>query len=115
MGQLVEFGLNDGGTILVEVHEVSRAGVPVTRGIGGGQVTERARQTFEEAVQHVEPAAQAIITQLRGMTQAPDEVQVEFGLDLHAEAGAFIAAAGATANFRISMTWRRAEPSPVKT
>ena len=27
------------------------------------------------------------------MPQAPDEVQVEFGLDLHAEVGAFIAAA----------------------
>jgi len=38
-------------------------------------------------------------------------VQVEFGLDLHAEAGAFIAAASATANFKIAMTWRRTEPS----
>ena len=26
MGQLVEFSLNDGGTILVEVHETTRAG-----------------------------------------------------------------------------------------
>lgn len=114
MGQLVEFGLNDGGTILVEVHEASRVGGPVTRGLSGDQVTERARQTFEDAVQRIEPAAQAIITQLRGMTQAPDEVQVEFGLDLHAEAGAFIAAASAIANFRIAMTWRHAEPSSVK-
>jgi len=63
-------------------------------------------------VQRVEPAAQAIITRLRGMAQAPDEVQVEFGLDLNAEADAFIiAAASATANFKIAMTWRRTEPS----
>lgn len=58
-------------------------------------------------MQRVEPAAQAIITRLRGMAQTLTEVQVEFGLDLHAEAGAFIAAAGATANFKIAMTWRR--------
>jgi len=107
MGQLVEFNLNDGGTILVEVHETTRTGGPVTRGLDGDQVTERARHTFEDAVERVEPAAQAIITRLRSMTQAPDEVQVEFGLDLHAEAGAFIAAASATANFKIAMTWRR--------
>jgi NTP-dependent ternary system trypsin peptidase co-occuring protein len=74
-------------------------------------VTERARCTFEDAVQRVEPAAQAIITRLRGMAQAPDEVQIEFGLDLHAEAGAFIAAAAAAANFKIPMTWRHTQPS----
>jgi hypothetical protein len=42
---LVEFGLNDGGTILVEVHETAGATGPVTRDICGGQATERARQT----------------------------------------------------------------------
>lgn len=111
MGQLVEFDLNDGGTILVEVHETTRTDGPVTRGLGGDQVTERARHTFEDALQHVEPVAQAVITRLCGMAQPPDEMQVEFGVDLHAEAGAFIAAASATANFKIAMTWRRTEPS----
>jgi Trypsin-co-occurring domain 1 len=53
-------------------------------------VTERASQTFEDAVQRRTPA-QAIITPLSRMPQAPDEVKVEFGLDLHAEVGAFIA------------------------
>ncbi len=113
MGRLVEFSLNDGGTILVEVQETTYGGGPVTRGLGSDQVTERARHTFEDAVQRVEPAALAIITRLRGMAQAPDEVQVEFGLDLHAEAGAFIAAASAAANFKIAMTWRRTQPTPV--
>ena len=37
-------------------------------------------------------------------------MQVEFDLDLHAEAGAFIAAA-VTANFKIAMIWRRSQPS----
>jgi hypothetical protein len=45
MGRLVEFDLNDGGTILVEVHETTRTGGPVTRGLSGDQVTERARHT----------------------------------------------------------------------
>jgi hypothetical protein len=107
MGQLVEFELND-GTILVEVHETASIGAPVTRGLPGNQVIERARHTFEEAVGCVEPAAQAIIARLRGMAQAPDEVQVEFGLDLTAEAGAFIAATSATANFKIALIWRPA-------
>jgi hypothetical protein len=43
------------------------------------------------------------------MPQALDEVQVEFGLDLHAEVGAFIAAA----NFKTAITWRRTQPSSI--
>jgi hypothetical protein len=54
MGQLVEFGLTGGGTILVEVHETARVGEPVTRGLHGEQVTGRARLTFEDAVERVE-------------------------------------------------------------
>jgi hypothetical protein len=49
------------------------------------------------------------------MTQAPDEVHIEFGLDLSAKVGAFIASASATANFKIAMTWRRTEPSSAHT
>ena len=108
MRQLVEFGLNDGGTILVEVHETASVTGPVTRDLCGGQVTERARKTFEDAVQPSNPRPGDHHAALR-MAQAPDEVQVEFGLDLHAEVGAFIAAA----NFKTAMTWRRTQPSSI--
>jgi len=52
---------------------------------------------------------QAVIAQLRSLAHAPDEVHVEFGLNLHAEAGAFIAAVGTTANFTVALTWRARE------
>ena len=41
------------------------------------------------------------------MADAPDEVVVEFGLQLSAEAGAFIASASSSATFTVSLTWRR--------
>jgi hypothetical protein len=34
-------------------------------------------------------------------------VGVEFGVTLSAEAGAFIAAAGTAANFKVTLTWHR--------
>jgi hypothetical protein len=70
MRQLVEFGLNDGGTILLEVHETASVAGPVTRDLCDGQVTERARQTFEDAVQR-RTSAQAIITRLCGGPEPP--------------------------------------------
>lgn len=103
VAQLIEFAVGSGQSIFVEVED-SAAG-PVTRGIGAQSIATRASQTFEDAISHVRPAAEAIVAQLRNLATAPDEVQVEFGLTLSAAAGAFIAAAGTAANFKISLTW----------
>ena len=34
-------------------------------------------------------------------------MEIEFGLDLHAEAGAFVAQASADANFSVRLTWHK--------
>jgi hypothetical protein len=103
MTTLVEFPVAGGGFVLVEV---SRSSGVVTRG-GPGGVFARAQQTFEEAVSRIQPAVQGVVEQLMALAQRPDEVTVEFGIDLHAEAGAFVAAAGSTANFTVTLTWRQ--------
>jgi Trypsin-co-occurring domain 1 len=74
-------------------------------------VTEQARHSFEDAIGRVQPAAQSLIAGLRAVADAPDEVGLEFGLELSAEAGAFIASASSTANFRVTLTWRRDHPA----
>jgi hypothetical protein len=106
--QLVGFPLEGGGTVLVEVEEPDRG--PVTRGLGrddqGSKVVQRTSQTFEEATAGVMPAAEALINRLKGLVDAPDEIGLEFGVQLSAEAGAFIASVAAEANFKISMSWK---------
>jgi hypothetical protein len=106
MGRLVEFPLEQGGSVLVEVPDTTFGSRPATRGLGSGEdVTRRAQRTFEAAVAQIQPAAQAIVDRLRRMEQTPDSVRVTFGLDLHAEAGAFIAAASTTATFTVELVW----------
>jgi hypothetical protein len=105
MAQLVEFAVGGDRSIFVQVED-SAAG-PVTRGIGAQSIATRASQTFEDAISHVRPAAEAIVAQLRSLAVAPEEVKVQFGLALSAEAGAFIAAASTAANFKVSLTWHR--------
>jgi hypothetical protein len=106
MKRLVEFPLKQGGSVLVEVDE-SPAG-PVMRGLGRDQSTlaERTDRTFEEATAAVTPAAASLISQLRWMSNPPAEIGIEFGVQLSAQTGAFIASAAAAANFKVSMTWR---------
>lgn len=106
MTRLVEFPTADGGTVLVEVADA--AGTVVTRGGDSHTgVFARAQQTFERALSNVRPAVQGVIDELMNLPNQPDEVTLEFGLDLHAEAGAFIAAASTSSNFTITLTWSR--------
>ncbi|TCC41211.1 CU044_2847 family protein [Kribbella speibonae] len=104
MRRLAEFPLGDGGTVLVEVDD----GGPVMRGIGKDRAAliEEADRTFEDATSVVAPAARSLIARLRAMDDAPEEVGIEFGLQLSAQTGAFIASAAAQANFKITVTWR---------
>jgi hypothetical protein len=104
--RLVEFPLEQGGSVLVEV-DGAPAG-PVTRGLGKDRsaLVEEADKTFEDATAAVTPAAQSLIARLRAMDDAPDEVAVQFGVQLSAQTGAFIASVAAEANFTVSMTWR---------
>jgi hypothetical protein len=108
MKRLIEFPLEDGTTILVETDAPEEPGpVPAMR--GGPATPERARQTFEAALDKIRPAAQAIIQKLRALHDPPDEIEVEFGLKLNAQAGAFVAAAGTEANYKVTLTWKREE------
>jgi hypothetical protein len=89
---------------------VEPPGGPVTRGLGKDRsaLVEKADETFENATAAVTPAARSLIARLRSMDDAPDEVGIEFGVQLSAQTGAFIASMAAEANFKVSMTWRRA-------
>jgi Trypsin-co-occurring domain 1 len=105
--RLVEFALDQGGSVLVEVDEPP--GGPTMRGLGKDRsaLVEEAEKTFEDATAAVTPAARSLIAQLRSIEDQPDEVGIEFGVQLSAQAGAFIASVAAEANFRVSITWRR--------
>jgi hypothetical protein len=107
MKRLVEFSLDEGGSVFVEVDEPP--GGPVMRGGGKDRaaLVEEADKTFEQATAAVTPAARSLITRLRSIEDPPDEVGIQFGVQLSAQTGAFIASVAAQANFMVSMTWRR--------
>lgn len=107
MKKLIEFPLEDGTTILVEVDENEMGGV--VKSSRAGDTITKASKTFEEAMDKVKPAASAIIAKIRSLHDAPDEVEVQFGLKLSAEAGAFVAAAGVDANYSVTLKWKKEE------
>ena len=70
-------------------------------------VAERAGETFEAALSRVKPTAEAIVNSMRGVGDSPDEIEVEFGVKVNAEAGAVVAKAAGEANFKIKLRWIR--------
>lgn len=107
MKRLVEFRLDQDGSVLIETDEPSAG--PTMRGLGKDRsaLVEQADKTFEDATAAITPAARSLIARLRAMDDPPDEIGIEFGVQLSAQTGAFIASVAAEANFSISMTWRR--------
>jgi Trypsin-co-occurring domain 1 len=108
--QTVEFPLASGGQLLVRVADVDSGGSVVTRGERMAGPLEKAESTFEAALGTIRVVAQGVLGQLGGLARSPDEVRVEFGLELTAKAGAILAAAGTTAQLKVGLTWRPQAP-----
>jgi hypothetical protein len=102
MKHLVEFALEEGGSIIVEIDEPETGG---TVRAGREDKIEQARETFEEALNKVLPATKTIVEKVRSMASKPDEIEVTFGVNLSTMAGAVIASASAAANFGVTVHW----------
>lgn len=106
MDRLVEFPLEDGGSILVNVT------VPESEGqiIKVGSIDDlpiRAANSFESALDSIRPIANAIISKLNNINNPPDEIGVEFELSMKAEANAVLTKFGADANLRVNLSWKK--------
>ncbi len=113
MVRLLEYPLEGGGSLFTQVEDRHCADGEVTRGWGerDRRVTEQAQESFRHPVGRVQPAVQALLAQVRSLADSPDTVSVEFGIELGAEVGAFVANASSKGHFKVSLSWHpRAEP-----
>src|SRR6266566_3989342 len=112
MKQLVEYELEDGSTILVEV-DLPEAGLERA---GRGDQIVKAKERFGDALEQIKPIAHTVFSKLGGL--AADEIGVAFGIKLSAKVGVILASADTEANFTVSLTWKReqaASPTQVQT
>ena len=71
MKRLIEFDLEDGGSILVQVEEPEPAGGVVRAG-RTYEVIAKAEQTFESAMEKIKPAAMAAISAISKLRDLTD-------------------------------------------
>jgi hypothetical protein len=103
MTQVIEFPLDDGSMLLVQAADADLPAGPVLASPGDHLL--KAGRTLEQSFQQVIPALKAVTSRLRELS--PDELSVEFGLTLTAEAGVVVAKGGAEVHFTVSLAWSR--------
>lgn len=107
--RLVEFPMADGSTVLMEVDEPGPSGGPTYRSMKPAEIVEKAHLSYDQAIDRIKPAAESIVNRLISLEHRPDEIEIEFGIKLSSELGAFIASANAEVNFIVRLVWRHGE------
>jgi hypothetical protein len=107
----IQFTTEDGATILVEAakEETVQPGI-VKAGLKeeAEKAVAKAQASFEQALEIVRYNATAFIKKVRGLSDPPDEVEMEFGLKATGEVGNFaVAKASAEASYTVKLTWKR--------
>jgi hypothetical protein len=111
--QLARFGLEDGGWAIVELNDVDPGFRSVASQVGrSGRIFDTG-SSIEDALRSVARVADAAIAQFRRSTGRPDEVEIQFGVRLSAEAGAVIAANSGEGHLHIKLAWRPSSDGPV--
>jgi hypothetical protein len=105
MSYLVEFPVERGGTVIVEMEDDQLAGI-APAAVRPGEIAVRAGESLEKAVDKLLPSVRAVGERLK--TVAPDELTVALGIKVTAEAGVVVSKASGEANFTVTLTWRGA-------
>jgi Trypsin-co-occurring domain 1 len=105
MKRIIVMPMEAGRKVSIEVDDES--GAPVTRGLSTGEIVNTVACTFETALEAVKPAALAVANRFRDFANAPETVEVEFGLRITGGAGVVIASVSTEAQFQVKLVWKQ--------
>jgi hypothetical protein len=100
----VEFPLEGGGSIFIEAsEEIGRGSAGFLRGEGTDQ---KSAQSFDSTVESIRRSADLMLTKLRGLSAAPDELAITFSLKASQELGGLMVSKGPQdSNYNVTLRW----------
>ena len=103
MATYIEYELEDGGTLLVEIKEPEGGLQKAARG-RDGNIVIKATKKFRAALESVKRSATLLRQELDELKA--DEVEVKFGLTTTGELGNFaVGKIGVEANYEVTLKW----------
>lgn len=106
MKRLMEYELEGGGSVLVQVNTDDYAADELIPAASPDEVAAKATQTFEQSLGTVKQVAQSVMRQVEAIPRRPDEVTVAFGLTLAGSVNFLVASGSAEATLNVTLTWK---------
>jgi glucosamine 6-phosphate synthetase-like amidotransferase/phosphosugar isomerase protein len=111
MADYIETQTKDGSTIRIEVADTSKAGVGFSRSATATQIsTEETKDAYDQLLTTIRHCANGVIETLQNLEALPNSASIDFAVKIDAEAGAMVAKSREDAQFRVSLSWKQAEP-----
>jgi len=105
---IAQFKLEDGTEVYFEVPKPKSGSAIQNVGVNIGDVVYKASNTFEEAIDKIQPVAKVVIDRLKtGLTADTDEIEVKFGLNLTADANVVFSSVGGEVSFEVTLKWKK--------
>ena len=101
--ELVQFTLSDGNSLLVEVDDQEPG---IQRASRVDDFIVQAKVSLDGAMDQIRAMAAVTLAKLAELPHRPDDIEVEFGVRLNAEAGAVIARTQAEGHLKVKLTWK---------
>jgi hypothetical protein len=105
--QLVEYDLEGGGKVYVEVDDEDST-LDYVRAATGGELAGKASATLDQALGVISDTASKVVAQVQAIKSGQatmSSVEVEFGVKLAGKVGAVIASSEAEVHFQVKLVW----------
>jgi hypothetical protein len=115
MTDYVETRTKDGATIRIEVDSGGRGGTGFGRAAGSGDITSAATgDAYDKVLDTIRGCANGVIGTIQELDATPSAASINFAIKIDAEAGVLVAKRVDEAHFKISLSWKQAEPDSSK-
>ena len=115
MTDYVETKTKDDATIRIEVDSGGRGGTGFGRAAGSGDITSAATgDAYNKVLDTIRGCANGVIQTIQELDAPPSAASINFAIKIDAEAGVMVAKRADEAHFKISVSWKQAEPDSSK-
>jgi hypothetical protein len=104
MKRYIEYPIEGGGSVIVETDEPIPGMVPAA---SPGEVIAKSKEELGALLDGVKPITDRLLAKLQDLAVGPNEIGVEFGVNLGFKAGIVIASGSTDANFKVTLKWTK--------
>jgi hypothetical protein len=103
MMRLIEFELEAGGHVIVEVDAPAGGMAPV--GVGDG-IVQKVQAKFEDVLDGIKPVADALLSRLKSLSSEPDEISIQLGFKIGANGSLVLASTAVEGHCHLTLGWK---------